>query len=108
MEHFDALLEKAQLTPSTLWKIAKDKRFVVRAPRKITPVDFLHIALAESLRAEPSYNDMAARLDAETGISASRQAFCKRVNDECVAFMQTVLATAMKKKIPDHGSCHPL
>ena len=107
MEHFKALLENSQLTPSTLWQIAKDKRFVVRAPLKITPVNFLHIALAESLRAEPSYNDMAARLDAETGISASRQAFCKRVNDECVAFMQTVLATIMKKRFQTTVSSTP-
>ncbi len=98
-EYFESLLGQLQLTTSSLGTLARDKGFAVRTPRKITPENFLRLSLAESLNAQPSYNDMAARLEAETGISASRQAICQRMNEACVAFMQAILAKAMKGKL---------
>jgi len=98
MKQVKPLLEKAELTSDAIWLLAKEKGFAVRAPRKITPENFLHLILAEALNAEPSYNDMSARLDSETGISTSRQAICKRMNSGCVAFLQAVLAKTMQSK----------
>ena len=98
MNQIEALLSKAQLSTETTWQLAKEKRFAVRTPRKITPYNFLRLSLEEALCSHPSYNDMTARLNTSTGICASRQAVCKRVNAECVAFMQAVLGKVMKTR----------
>lgn len=98
MNQIEALLSKAQLSDETTWQLAKEKGFAVRAPRKITPYNFLRLTLEESLCSQPSFNDMTARLNTSTGICASRQAVCKRVNDGCVAFMQAVLGQVMKTR----------
>ncbi|RLA35841.1 MAG: IS4 family transposase [Gammaproteobacteria bacterium] len=98
MNQIEALLSKAQLSDETTWQLAKETGFAVRTPRKITPYNFLRLSLEESLCSQPSYNDMTARLNTSTGICASRQAVCKRVNDGCVAFMQAVLGQVMKTR----------
>ncbi len=106
MNQIEALLSRAQLSDEATMQLAKEKGFAVRTPRKITPYNFLRLSLEESLCSQPSYNDMAARLNTSTGICASRQAFCKRVNDGSVAFMQAVLGLIMKTKTaPSEGSC---
>ena len=61
MKQIEALLSKAQLSDETTWQLAKEKGFAVRAPRKITPYNFLRLSLEESLCSQPSYNDMTAR-----------------------------------------------
>lgn len=45
-----------------------------------------------------SYNDLAARMQAATGVSASRQAYWERTDESCVRFFQTILQRVMLSK----------
>jgi hypothetical protein len=45
-----------------------------------------------------SYNDLAARVEAQTGIAASRQAYWERTDEPCVRFFQSVLEHVMLSK----------
>lgn len=53
----------------------------------------------ESQKGSPSYNDLASRHEYINNISASKQAFCKKVNASCVKFFQAVLAYLITSKI---------
>ncbi len=56
----------------------------------------------ESQKGSPSYNHLASRMDTVCNISASKQAFCKRVNEPCVDFFKAALAMVMQSKFSDH------
>jgi hypothetical protein len=45
-----------------------------------------------------SYNDLAARMQAATGVSASRQAYWERTDEACVRFFQSILQRVMLSK----------
>jgi hypothetical protein len=72
-----------------------------RESRKIHIPDFIAMMCLESQRGSPSYNDLAARLESNFGISVSKQAIWKRVNAACTLFFQAVLAQIIKEKIMD-------
>lgn len=42
-----------------------------------------------------SYNDIAAKIESQTGSNVSRQAYHQRMGDECDAFFQSLLETVM-------------
>ena len=73
-----------------------------RKAKKIDAPDFLLLMCIESQKGSPSYNHLASRMDAVCNISASKQAFCKRVNEPCVAFFKAALAKVMQSKFSDH------
>lgn len=99
LDYFKLLFEKVDLSSEAIQNYARTCEFEKRIARKITPEIFLSLFLTESLNEYPSYNDLAARLEAETGISTSKQAICQRVNSGCVEFMQTILEHIMKMKL---------
>lgn len=72
-----------------------------RIAKKIDAPDFLLLMCMESLEGSPSYNHLASRLDAVCNISASKQAFSKRVNEPCVMFFKAVLACVIKSKFSE-------
>lgn len=72
---------------------------LVRRIRAINPVNMLVYFITESLRGCVSYNDLAAKIHAETGALASRQAYHKKVNAACLHFFQKVLAAIMQAKL---------
>ncbi len=88
------------LTDEQIEQIAIQSKFQKRTPRKILPVDFINQLLKESIKHSPSYNDLASSLERETGISVSKQAICKRVDESCVRFAELVLAKIIMKEIP--------
>ncbi len=95
---FQSLFSKIHLSTTTIRKYARLCEFEKRTARKIHPELFLSLFLKESMNANPSYNDLAARLESDTGISASKQAICQRVNDCCVEFMKAILSHIMNMR----------
>src|SRR4030042_7002539 len=60
--------------------------------------EFFHIFCQQSLEGTVSYNDLAAKIEAITGISVSRQGYQQRMGLECVAFFQRVLERVFARK----------
>jgi hypothetical protein len=81
--------------------MAYESGFMKRRSKKIDAPYFLANLCLSSLEGSPSYNDLAARFQLEYDISASKQAFWKRVDEPCVIFFQSVLARIINLKICD-------
>jgi hypothetical protein len=79
--------------------LAYECGFMKRSSKKIQPIDFLALMCLESLKGSPSYNDLASRFDTVYGISASKQAVWKKVNNICIVFFQAILSKIIKSKI---------
>ena len=95
-----SVLEACGLTSEEIRRIARETGFCKRASRKIDVIDFLNHFCEESIKGTVSYNDLAAKIQAATGVSASRQAYGQRIHaDVCVAFFQAVLATLILSKL---------
>lgn len=79
--------------------MAFESGFMKRRSKKIDPPLFLANLCLSALEGSPSYNDLAARFQAEYKISASKQAFWKRADASCVCFLKSVLARIIIQKI---------
>ena len=90
----------ADLDRGTLRKMAFQTGFCRRASGKIDAPDFLIHLCLQSVEGAVSYNDLAARIQTLTGISASRQAYWERTGEPCVRFFQSVLERIMLSKCP--------
>lgn len=86
--------------------------FQKRAPRKITPAALLNSLCSHCHGGTPSFNDIAASLDATAGRQPSRQSVAERFGQPCLRLIQTVLrlaidrrvATSMQQDSPAHGA----
>jgi hypothetical protein len=83
-------------------KLAFETGFCKRRSGKISAPDFLVHLCLESISGTVSYNDLAARVEAQTGISASRQAYWERTDEPCVRFFQSILEHVMLSKCDPH------
>jgi Transposase DDE domain len=83
-------------------KLAFETGFCKRRSGKISAPDFVAHLCLESISGTVSYNDLAARVEAQTGIAASRQAYWERTDEPCVRFFQSILEHVMLSK------CDPL
>jgi hypothetical protein len=93
-------LNACGLTSDIIRRIARQTGFCQRASGKIDVIDFLNQFCEESVKGTVSYNDLAAKMQAATSVSASRQAYGQRIHaDVCVALFQTVLATLILSKL---------
>ena len=93
-----SLLDGGNLSREEIRKLAFDTGFCKRSSGKIEAPDFLLQLCLQSLEGTVSYNDLAARIEAKTGTSASRQAYWERTNDSCVRFFQRILERIMYSK----------
>jgi len=87
------------ISESELLFAAEQAKFIKRAPRKIRPLEFAEIIIAETQKDSPSYNDLAGRYEVLFGKVTSRQAFNKRFNPETVEFFKTILEIVISHKI---------
>jgi hypothetical protein len=101
------LLRKNHLTCKAINALAFRTK-LIRRVRTIKPVDILVYFITESLRGCLSYNDLAAKIHAETGTLASRQAYHKKMNAACLQFFQKVLAALMQAKLKSDPARSPL
>lgn len=91
------LFEKIGLSTETINQISVKVGFIKRI-RDIIALDFLIYMITESVRGCVSCNDLAAKIQAETGTTASRQAYHKKITNASVRFFETILAFTMKFK----------
>lgn len=77
-------------------RIAFETGFCKRDSGKIKALEFLMHFCIESLKGTVSHNDIAFKMNADA--DASRQAYHKRMNAECVEFFQGILASVMISK----------
>jgi hypothetical protein len=83
-------------------KLAFATGFCKRHSGKISAPDFVVHLCLESISGTVSYNDLAARVEARTGIAASRQAYWERTNEPCLRFFQSILEHVMLSKCDPH------
>lgn len=83
-------------------QLAFETGFCKRRSGKISAPDFLVHLCLESVSGTVSYNDLAARVEARTGIAASRQAYWQRTDEPCVNFFQSILEHVMLSKCDPH------
>jgi hypothetical protein len=97
------LFSCAGLDRDQIRQLAFETGFCQRASGKIDAPDFLIHLCLQSVAGTVSYNDLAARVEAHTGVAASRQAYWERTDEPCVRFFQSVLERIMLSKCsPDN------
>jgi hypothetical protein len=92
------MIQSFQISQVQIAQWAKELGLVKRNSAKFDPAQFLAVLCLKSQVDSPSYNELAAKIEATYGISISKQALWKRVNDSCVLFLQAVLARMIKHK----------
>lgn len=92
------MIQSFEISQVKITQWAKELGLVKRGSAKFNPAEFLAVLCLKSQVGSPSYNDLAAKIEATCGISISKQAIWKRVNDSCVLFLQAILARLIKHK----------
>jgi hypothetical protein len=96
---FLALLNAMNIDAKQIEKIATDTGFLIRKGL-VEPADILYAICCQSTHGTVSSNDLAAKIDAETTVSISRQAIAKKTGKEsCVCFLKKILALVIINKI---------
>jgi hypothetical protein len=99
---FLELLLLSGISQEEINKLAIDLGLVKRNSLKFDPTVFLAVVCLQSQVGSPSYNDLAAKIKTNYGVSLSKQALWKRVNDSCVIFFQTILSMIIQKRATQH------
>jgi DDE family transposase len=96
---FLALLKAMNIDADQIEKIATDTGFLIRKGT-VEPADILYAICCQSIHGTVSFNDLAAKIDAETDISVSRQAIAKKTGKvSCVEFLKEILALVIISRI---------
>ncbi len=96
---FLALLKAMNINADQIKKIATDTGFLIRKST-VEPADILYAICCQSIHGTVSFNDLAAKIDAETDISVSRQAIAKKTGKvSCVEFLKKILALVIISRI---------
>jgi hypothetical protein len=96
---FLALLKAMDIDANQIKKIAIDNGFLIRKSL-VEPADILYAICCGSIHGTVSFNDLAAKIDAETAVSVSRQAIAKKTGKEsCVEFLKKILALIIISRI---------
>jgi hypothetical protein len=96
--NFSKLLNDIEISHETLMKLAFETGLINRK-RIISAYDLFYSLCLESINGTVSYNDIAAHIEAENGVSVSRQAVWKKVTEPCFDFFQRVLELVILSKI---------
>jgi hypothetical protein len=97
------LFSCAGLDRDKIRELAFQTGFCQRDSGKISAPDFLVHLCLESISGTVSYNDLAARIQAQTGVAASRQAYWERTDEPCVRFFQSILEHVLLSKCSSDG-----
>jgi len=96
---FLALLNAMNIDADQIEKIAKDTGFLMRKGM-VEPADILFAICCQSTHGTVSFNDLAAKIDADTSVSVSRQAIAKKTGKEsCTDFLKKILALVIISRI---------
>lgn len=91
-------LSQIGLTSEEIEILSKENEFIKRKGGKINAETFLMVLLSKSVLSAPSFNDLAATLDASTGISVSKQAIAKKITNSCLKLLKVILGKAISAK----------
>ena len=102
---FLLLLQSMNLGEKEIEKIAINCSFMVRKSL-VSPADLLYAICCQSAQGTVSFNDLAAKMDAESCISVSRQAIAKKVNKKsALDFLKKILSLVLMSKIDKELIC---
>jgi hypothetical protein len=89
---FLELLKAMDIDAGQIEKIATSTGFLIRKGL-VEPADILYAICCGSIHGTVSFNDLAAKIDAETAVSVSRQAIAKKAGKEsCTGFLKKILS----------------
>src|ERR1700712_1596451 len=95
---FLALLNAIGIDADKLEEIAINTGFKIRKGL-VEPADILYAVCCQSVYGTVSFNDLAAKIDAESNVSVSRQAIAKRAGKApCVEFLKKILALVITNR----------
>lgn len=98
-EDFLALLKTMNSGDRQIREIAVNTGFLVRK-KLVDPADILYAICCQSIQGTVSFNDLAAKIDAQSAVSVSRQAIGKKMNKPSgIHFLKKVLALVILSKI---------
>ena len=93
-------------SPTRLERLARKAGWLVRSPRKLTPILFVRALVAATLKGERSFRQLAhsvgMRLDRKPSgafDTISKPALWERVGPEAVAFLRLVLAQLVRERV---------
>ncbi len=96
---FLAMLGALNIDAGQMKKIATDTGFLIRKGL-VEPADILYAFCCQSIHGTVSFNDLAAKIDAETDVSVSRQAIAKKTGkDSCTEFLKKMLSLIIMARI---------
>ncbi len=96
--NFSNLLEQQGLTDDVLKSFAREIGLIKRE-RLITAPDLLYATCIEASGGTVSYNDIAAQIEADSGVSVSKQAIWKKINTACLDYFKIVLELLILNKV---------
>ena len=73
--------------------------WLVRKPRKITPLNLLNAIYENSDQGLTSYNNVASTIDSNDRNGPARQAVAKRMNKECQQLLKLLIEKAFEHKL---------
>ena len=94
---FFNLFNALNITNDVLLDLAFEAGLIVRK-RTIYPADLLFALCLESAQGSVSYNDLAARLECDTGSSVSKVSVWKKINAQCLIFLKKVFELVVRNK----------
>lgn len=92
------LFNDLEISHEILMKLAFETGLINRK-RIISAYDLFYSLCLESINGTVSYNDIAAHIEAENGVSVSRQAVWKKVTEPCFDFFKKILELVILSKI---------
>ncbi|MFZ4397366.1 MAG: IS4 family transposase [Kiritimatiellia bacterium] len=87
------------LSAERVGRIARETGFSQRSGGKIAASELLSHFCVEAIKGTVSNNDIAATMQAKTGVSASRQAYWLRLDNDGLVFFKAVLAEVIRAKL---------
>lgn len=94
---FFRLFHELNISNDTLFDLAFECQLIKRR-RAIDPTDLLHALCIESSQGTVSHNDLAAKIESESGVAVSKISVWKKINEHCLAFLKKVFELIIRKK----------
>ena len=96
---FSSLLNSLGCSDQSITDAALHAGWGQRLPRKINALNLLNALCFECTQGTASYNDVASRIHADHHGDPSRQALASRMNEACLRFFQSCLATLIHRRL---------
>jgi hypothetical protein len=99
VETFLSALSSIGLSEEEIDELGRETGLIQRRGGKISVHTFLAVLFDCSAITAPSFNDLAAGMDACSGIFVSKQAIAKKMTSSCLELLKVILAKVITSKI---------